>query len=236
MTDRNFNLALPRLIGTDEGTFLWDATLGTRVGLLRYGTVGPINPRGFQLDIEGSAQVRLDILEDVDVRSADFRAGVLGTFSNGRHRTKMGYYHLSSHLGDEFIDKNVSWPRWMYARDVLVLGHAIYLTDEIRMYGEAGWAFYANVADPWEFQCGIEYAPSVPTGIEGAPFVAFNTLFREETNYSGTVTFQAGWAWRADNSERLLRMGLHYLNGPSSQFAFPFGHEQQVGFGIWYDF
>jgi hypothetical protein len=221
---------------TGSSDILWDATLGTRVGLLRWGTIGPINPRGFQIDAEGSAQVRLDIPEEVDVRSVDFRAGILGTFSNGAHRTKFGYYHLSSHLGDEFLIKNFGFTRLNYARDVLILGHAYYLSNDVRVYGEAAWAFYSEISGEWEFQYGAEWAPFMPTGIHGAPFAAANVLHREEVNFSGTFTFQAGWAWRADNTERLLRAGVQYLNGPSPQYSFAFMHEQQIGFGLWYDF
>src|SRR5581483_7968788 len=39
---------------------LWDSTLGGRVGLLRFGTNDPAWPQGWQFDVEGSAQVRLD--------------------------------------------------------------------------------------------------------------------------------------------------------------------------------
>ena len=31
-------------------------------------------------------------------------------------------------------------------------------------------------------------------------------------------------------------MGLIYFNGLSNQFSFYNEHEEQIGFGIWYDF
>src|SRR5438094_9587066 len=54
---------------------LWDSTLGGRVGLLRFGTNDPAWPQGWQFDVEGSAQVRLDPDENVDLRSVDYRVG-----------------------------------------------------------------------------------------------------------------------------------------------------------------
>jgi hypothetical protein len=215
---------------------LWNATTGARVGILRYGTYDYILPDGFQLDVEGSAQVRLDVPEDVDVRSVDFRAGVPLTFGWGAHRLKFGYYHISSHLGDEFLLKNIDYPRLNFARDVLMLGYSYYATPNLRLYGEAGWAFYEDVSEPWEFQFGVDYAPQQRTGCWGAPFFAVNAHIRQELDFSGNLTAQVGWAWRADHSAHLLRVGFQYFNGLSNQYSFAFDHEETFGFGVWYDF
>ena len=40
--------------------WLWNATLGARVGLLRYGARGIDPPDGFQIDVEGAADMDLD--------------------------------------------------------------------------------------------------------------------------------------------------------------------------------
>jgi len=214
---------------------LFDGTLGARVGLLR---IGPADkPLGFQIDAEGSAQVRLDPDDDVDVRSADFRAGVPFTYGWANKQIKFGYYHLSSHVGDEFLLKHPGFPRLNFARDVLILGYSVYPTERLRLYGEVGWAFWSDVSEPWEFQFGVEYAPTQPTGFRGEPFWAVNAHLRQEVNYGGGLTAQAGWAWRGDGpAGHLFRMGLHYYNGESPQFSFFDDFEQQIGFGVWYDF
>jgi hypothetical protein len=225
--------------GVDEArddSVFWSATLGARVGIFRYGTSDYILPDGFQLDAECSTQVRLDVPEDVNVRSADFRGGVPITYGDGPHRFRTGYYHLSSHLGDEFLIKHPGYPRLNYARDVLVLGYSYYSTPNLRFYAEAGYAFYTIVSEPWEFQAGVDYAPQYRTGVRGAPFFAINAHVREELNYSGNFTAQVGWAWRADNGPQLLRAGFQYFNGLSNQYSFAFEHEETFGFGLWYDF
>jgi len=217
---------------------LFDATLGSRLGLFR---IGPRDePLGFQMDIEGSAQLRLDPDDEVDVRSVDFRAGIPFSYGWqngwGNQQIKFGYYHLSSHLGDEFVKKNPGFDRLNFARDVLILGYSIYPTERLRLYGETGWAFWSDVTDHWEFQFGLEYAPTRPTGFRGEPFFAINGHLREEVNFGGGLTVQTGWAWRGDGPNgRLLRMGLHYYNGESPQFSFFDHFEQQIGFGVWYD-
>lgn len=221
--------------GTND-SWLFDATLGARVGLLRYGSNDPFRPEGWQIDAEGSAQARLDIPDDVDVRGTDYRAGLPITYGSGNHRWKLAYYHLSSHIGDEFLMKNPGFTRVNYARDVFVLGYGYYVNPRLRVYAEAGWAFASEVSEPWEFQFGLDYAPCGPTGLRGQPFFALNGSLRQEVDFGGGLSVQTGWAWRGDNSSNMLRMGLHYYNGKSNQFSFFDEHEQQIGYGVWYDF
>jgi hypothetical protein len=185
--------------------------------------------------VEGSAQVRLDPDENLDLRSVDYRVGAPLTYAYGRHRLKLGYYHLCSHLGDEFLAAHPSFHHLNFVRDALTLGYAYYVTENLRLYGEMGYAFNDDVSKEWEFQFGLDYSPARPTGIRGAPFFAVNGHIREELNYSGNFVLQAGWAWRGQTSH-LLRTGFHYYNGLSDQYSFYRNFEQQIGGGMWYDF
>jgi hypothetical protein len=214
---------------------LWDSTLGGRMGLLRYGTTDPSWPQGWQFDVEGSAQVRLNPNENLDLTSADYRVGAPLTYAYGRHRLKLGYYHLCSHLGDEFLAVHPSFHHLNFVRDAVTLGYAYFISENLRVYGEMGYAFNDEVSEEWEFQFGLDYAPARPTGIRGAPFFAVHGHLREELNYSGNFALQAGWAWRGQTSH-LLRAGLHYYNGLSDQYSFYRNFEQQIGGGMWYDF
>lgn len=220
----------------DESGWMWDGTLGGRVGLLRYGNRNPFHPQGFQIDVEAAAQVRLSFEDDNDVQATDYRVGVPLTYGWGCQQIKFGYWHLSSHLGDEFLLKNQGFDRLNYAKDSLVLGYSYYVRHDLRLYAEASWAFWSDVAEPWEFQFGVDWAPTCPTGIWGAPFFAANVHLREEVEFGGNFVAQTGWAWRSDVSGRLLRMGVHYYHGESSQYSFVDEFEKQIGVGIWYDF
>ncbi len=218
-----------------EGS-LWDIALGGRVGVLRFGNRSAVHPEGWQLDIEGAAFPRLDITEGRrDLVSVDFRFGIPLTYGFGRYQMKLAYYHLSSHLGDEFMERTGT-QRINYVRDALVWGHSYFLTPDIRTYGEIGYSYNTDGgAEPWEIQVGFEYAPPCPTGICGAPFLAVNFLSQEEYDFGGLFTAQAGWAWR-NAVGRLFRIGVHYHNGKSTQFEFFDQHEEQIGVGIWYDY
>jgi hypothetical protein len=221
-----------------DGRNLWDVTLGGRAGIIRYGTDGPVLPQGWQLDIEGAAIVRLNLENNSDMDSGDYRFGVPLTYGIDNWQFKFGYYHLSSHLGDE---KAIREPgslaeRINYVRDSLVLGASFYPAPFARLYAETAYATNSDGgAEPWEFQFGTELSKAGPTGFAGSPFLAMNVHLREEHDFGGDFTAQAGWLWRGCSGQT-LRVGGHYFNGKSSQWQSFDESEEQIGAGIWYDF
>ena len=219
-----------------SGDWLWDSTLGGRRSLLRYGNGNPQRPEGFEVQIEGAALVRLNLEQNRDVESSDFRVGVPLVYGVDNWQFKTGYYHLSSHLGDEYLNRNLGSTRINYVRDAIFVGLSYYPDPALRLYGETAYAFYTSGgADPWEFQVGFEYAEPGPTGCAGTPFVAANGHLRQEIDFGGDLTLQAGWLWRGATGS-MLRAGFHYLNGKSNQYQFFDISEEQIGFGVWYDF
>jgi Protein of unknown function (DUF1207) len=230
-----FGIQLMRVEG--ERSF-WDPTVGARAGLLRFGTVGGLYPEGWQWDVEGAGEPRLRLDHDRDLWDVDFRAGTLLTYGLSNWQFKFGYYHLSSHMGDEFA---ITHPgslddRINYVRDSLVAGASYFPFPAWRIYGETAWAFFAQGgAEPWEFQFGTELSQPGPTGNNGTPFLALNGHLRQEQDFSGDFTAQTGWLWRNTNGQT-MRIGLHYLNGKSSQWQTFSRFEQQIGLGLWYDF
>jgi len=216
----------------------WDGTLGGRAGLLRYGTTDGIMPQGWQLDVEAAAMVRLTFDEIRDFETGDYRVGIPLTYGIDNWQYKFAVYHLSSHLGDEFA---IAHPgslanRINYVRDSLVFGASYYPQPWMRLYGEAGWCFHSDGgAEPWEFQFGTELSQAGATGFHGTPFLAVNGHLRQEVDFGGDVTLETGWLWRNETGQ-VMRMGLEYFNGKSSQFQTFDRFEQQIGFGLWYDF
>lgn len=216
----------------------FDGTLGGRVGVLRYGTAGPFFPQGWQLDVEAAAMVRLTLDEIRDFETADYRVGIPLTYGVDSWQFKFAVYHLSSHLGDEFAIANPGSlaNRINYVRDEVVFGASYFPALWCRLYGEAGYAFNSDGgAEPWEFQFGTEFSQPGPTGLNGTPFLALNGHSREEVDFGGDISAQTGWLWR-NNSDQVMRLGLHYFNGKSSQFQTFNQFEQQIGLGLWYDF
>jgi len=228
----------PRLathtLGDEDGTFQ-DSSIGGRVGIVKFGPKGI--DQGFQLDVLGGAKLRQDWTNEMSVYAADFRYDILGTWADGPNRWKFGFYHVSAHVGDEFLAFNPGFQRIDYFRDTLVLGYSHNPFPELRLYGEVGWAFHTNVSEPWEIQLGFDYGPAGPTGPWGAPFAAANVHLREELNFGGTLGMQLGWAWRGEQmGDGVLRTGLFVNEGATPHLSFYRQSETQVGWGLWYDY
>jgi hypothetical protein len=220
-----------------EGRNLWDATLGGRAGLVQYGNGDPIHPAGYQLDFYGAANPRLDADNEQDLEACDYVFGLPITFGDEHWQWKFGYAHLSSHLGDEYAIRHPGAlnERINYVRDSLVLGTSYYLIPAWRFYGETGWAFNASGgAEPWDAQFGTEIANPYPSKT-WTPFLAINGRMRQELDFGGDVTIQAGWMQRGVLGQS-IRLGGQYFNGKSNQFQFYTKTEQQLGIGVWYDF
>lgn len=217
---------------------VWDAVLGGRAGILRYGNASDPNADVFQLDLEGAVFARV-LPEETSamLEGSDYRVGLYGTWKFGRQSYRFGYYHISSHVGDEYLLAHPLFNRINYVRDSLLAGTAYQLSDASRIYGELGYALGAEGgAKPFELQIGAEHAPVARTPMTGAPFVAVNGHFREDFNFQGGVNIVSGWGWQGPETKRRLRLGLNYYNGPSLQYEFFDRWENLVGGGIWLDY
>ncbi len=225
------------LYDSDEKSWRWDSTLGGRVGIFRRDCPPRMNLDAWQIDIEGAVMVRLDPQEKMDLESADYRFGLLWTGRRDRIAYKAGYFHVSSHVGDEYLIKNPGFQRVNYVRENLIVGTSYDVTPEWRAYGEVAWAVsVSGGAEPWQLQFGTEYARTALRPENGAPFAALNFQMRQETDFAAGVTAMAGWQWTGTESGHTIRTGVQYFNGPTNQYEFFQRFDNQLGLGIWFDF
>lgn len=236
--DREPRMQFLHLYDTRSKQIVWDAVLGGRVGLLRYGTVGPARTEVFQLDLEGAVFARVLPSEPSSMLTgSDYRVGMFGTWKFDRTAWKAGFYHLSSHVGDEYQLAHPLFQRINYVRDSLLTGISYDLSDISRIYGEIGYAIgVQDGAKPLELQAGFEYTPIARSSLRGAPFCAINGHFREEFDLGCGVNLASGWGWHGRETGHRLRIGLNYYNGPSLQYEFFDQWENLVGGGIWFDY
>lgn len=229
----------PRLsasfIADADGDTYLDAALGGRFGVLRYGTESQEGSAIWQLDVEASVHPRLNVSRIRQaMESADFRFALPLSTRRGPWALKLGYYHISSHVGDEFLERNPRFVRVNYVRDAVLTGVTYQPTPDWALYTEIAYAVYvAGGAEPWEVQLGTEYRPA-RAGCGGCsrPFVAVHGHLRQEVDFDGSFSVTAGWEWRSAWADRYLRVGLEYHGGKSSQLEFFDRDEDLFGVGI----
>ncbi len=217
---------------------IWDITLGGRAPIFRYGTTEVVRPEGWELELEGAALLRLDCERDRNLAATDYRAGVPLVYGTKRWQFKTGYYHVSSHLGDNYLMDDFR-PRVHYSRDSVLFGFAFTPTDAVRMYAEADLAFHTGeTTEPLEFQFGFEYSPQFNPNMSNwaaLPFLATHAHLYEERDFGGYFTAQLGLQWRSATNA-LMRVGFEYFNGGDDLYQFHHNHQCKYGFGFWYDF
>lgn len=228
----------------DDLGWIWDITLGGRAPLLRYGNRSAIDPEGWQFDLEGSVHLRLDLENEMDMDANDFRFGLPISYGTRTWQIRFGYYHVSSHLGDERIlrlqNAGIPHNRINYYREALIFGYAYHPHPDVRLYAEADFAVdKGECTKHWHFQFGAEYAPkhaAICSGFRGSPFAAVNVMLLEEHDFDGNITAQIGWQWRGSRNQ-IFRAGIQYFGGVSEQYEhIHCVREHKIGLGLWYDF
>src|SRR5688572_7548776 len=130
----------------------------------------------FEVQAEGGAFGRFDFDENWDMDGADFRFGFPIAARWGRFAVKVHPWHLTSHLGDEYIDRT-GRERFVYARNEVAVGASWEFEPETRVYLEAGYAFErGDVNEPLRFMAGFET-------VQGLVFGAVNLTSFEEQDY-----------------------------------------------------
>ncbi len=218
----------------------WDPTLGGIFPVLRYGNSSRIYPQGFQIDLEAAAIARLTLDSVRDVYGTDYRFGVPITWRQGSLEAKIGYCHISSHRGDEWIVQNYlktgEVTRINYVRDSVMFGVGYRPDANWRFYAGGDYAFNTDGgAEPWQLLTGAEYSPIMMPGFRGSPFMALHLKWAEECDWNIYTAFELGWQWKTVY-QHAFRTGLYLMSGCSDQYQFYNRQEKEIGYGIWLDF
>lgn len=228
------------VVGDNKQGTLLDVAIGSRISMIRFGTVDPDGPsgsEGVELQVYGASFTRLAMDREMDVEAIDYKFGVPIAWKFGSTSHQIGYDHLSSHIGDEYLERHPNFKRRNYVRDAIRYTIMQDITEDLAVYADVNYAFHrTGGAGRWHFQFGAEYEPYVPHGYRGAPVAAINTEMRQEFDFEGSLGLIVGWQWRGYENDNLLRLGLSVYSGHSRQYSYFDKYESLVGVGLWYDF
>ncbi len=191
---------------------------------------------GTMIDVGVEAAVfsRFDFNEDWDMDAADFRVGAPLGFRNGPFSMKLHLWHLTSHLGDEYMERTGE-ERIDYHKEEIALGASYDWTPEFRTYADVGFGYYIDeVNKHWRGEVGSEWAGDLLWTGPPTTYLALDVKWRQETDWDTAVALQFGlWFARGDpNSLAGLRFYAEYYRGVTPQTQFPGEQIEYVGFGM----
>lgn len=189
-----------------------------------------------QLHIEAAVFSRFDIGEAWDLDAADYRFGFPFLYRTGDLILKFHPYHITSHLGDEFISRE-GRKRDSYHLDELAVGVSSTGGAGWRIYGELGIALYTGPeTSSGRAQVGTEYFFAPLTG-RVTPFVALDLQTRNEIDWSWNAAVMAGLMLAPKTGgTHGLRGTIEYYRGNDVQTQFKDDREHYLALGFAADF
>jgi len=208
-----------------------DVSYGDSVAFYRWCDIGPWCGQ-LQIELEGALWAVFDPLHDSSpLVNADYYVGVPITYAFDNWAFRLRGYHISCHIGDEFLLNHPGFDRRNPSAEFLDFYVSTDYTDEIRLYAGVGIV----LAQDESFRCGRSYYEAgmeirMPrlgfinecSQVYGMPFFAADFLYqggmqRDHINQ----TYVMGYEWgKLCGLQRKLRLFIEYHDGYSVEGQF----------------
>jgi hypothetical protein len=143
---------------------------------------------------------------------------------------KIHLYHLTSHLGDEYVERTGA-KQVAYHLEEAAAGISWDIGTGSRIYGEAGATIYGGeTTGNGRLQCGFEWVGArEATGL--SPFFAADLQAKNEQDWTPSFTIATGIAYG-----RHVRIGAEYFQGRDPHTQFLAERERWVAIVLSFDY
>ncbi|MDZ7805221.1 DUF1207 domain-containing protein [Thiohalophilus sp.] len=212
----------------------FDLKLGGRLGLLHWPDVSGQDNRGWLLSIDAGFHGQFDVDASQDNIGWDGIYALMLSYRPNRSLAfKIGAYHISSHVGDEYMERT-GRARINYTREELQAGVNLALDDRWQWYVEAGRAYDRRnnrLQKPWRAQTGLQYQPG--NDRETDWYAGLDIGASEERDWQKDLSLQVGW--QIPTPTRVWRIGIEAYDGKAQLGEFFQDNERYIGVGLWLD-
>ncbi len=177
--------------------------------------------------------------ESKDLVNADYFVGIPLAARSQDLSALLRLFHLSSHLGDEFILRSRVRNRVNLSYESVDLKLSYDAGDVLRIYGGGGYLFDQEPASlhPWSAQLGVELrSPWPAAGTRWRPVAGLDLQSREENDWAIDLSLRAGLQIEGVLATRNLQLVLEYFNGHSPNGQFFKQELEYIGFGAHFHF
>lgn len=207
------------------GKNIVDVSFGDTLAIYRWNEIGPCNGE-LQLELEGALWAVFSPLEESSpLIDADYYVGFPITYAFGRWEFRLRGYHVSTHMGDEFLLDHPYFYRRNPSAEFIDFFVSNDFTDEIRFYGGVGVIVHQDET----FKTGRVFAEvgaelrlrqmgftDFRNQLYGEPYYAMNFRFRKDFKHHLDQTYVLGYEiGKLYGLCRKLRFYLQYHDGYS---------------------
>lgn len=168
--------------------------------------------------------------ESAPLVNADYYGGIAFTYCYDNWALRLRAFHISSHIGDEFLLMNPHFGRMNPSSEYIDLFGSYDLTNEIRLYGGLGWIFAQDESfhcSPFYGAVGLEMRLQSFGGIDwcqmlyATPFYGMHFRFSKDFKHHVDATYVLGYEWgKFTGMARKVRVYLEYHDGYSVEGQF----------------
>jgi hypothetical protein len=225
-------IADPRQVTYSVGWRFHDRVFGSNIIPVSFGDIFPIFRwcdiwyfRGdLQFELEGGVWALFDPLHDSSpLIDADYYVGFPLSYSFGNWAFRLKGYHISTHIGDEFLLDHPHFHRRNPSIEAFDFYVSYQYTRDIRLYGGVGWVacqddsfrvgkFYCQTGTELRlFELGYrDYC----NRLYGVPFLAMDFYYQSHYKHHVNSTFALGYEWgKVSGLRRRLRVFIEYHDG-----------------------
>jgi hypothetical protein len=222
------------------GPFASAVVLGAQFPIYRWANV-----RGgdLQLELEGAAFTVFNLRDQqFPMINADYYVGIPLTFAKGNAAYRLRLYHISSHVGDEYLGEHPHFHRKNKSFEALDISGDYHFHPGLRFYGVLGSVILSDremKMKPFYVEYGFE-ARGTKTNFKqlfGRPFLAVHMQNWQDVHYALDTTYALGYEWGKINEiGRKVRVFLEYHQGFSPEGQFSRKRTKYFGFRFTYGF
>lgn len=251
-------IANPREITYSFGYRIGDDVIGSRVVPVSLGDIFTIyrwHNVIYGGDIEAGITAGIWSVFNMNVKGNNFAGGtelantdyfvaLTLAYAHDRWSSRYRFYHISSHLGDEFLVNHPGYPRVnpsMEAMDIFVSYQALF---GVRLYGGFGWIFHWDDSYPLKplyIAYGAEFrflgTRFLKQSLYGTFFIAGYIQNYQYQHWNFDETVVAGYEWsKLQGIGRKVRVYFQYHHGYSAEGQFSKDKSSYVAYVVSYGF
>lgn len=208
-----------------------DVSYGDTLGIIEWCNVWPWCGR-MRIDIEGALWAVFSPLEEsAPLINADYYVGVPITYGICNWSFRLRVFHISSHIGDEFLLNHRHFKRKNPSAEYLDFSVSNNITEDIRIYGVLGLILHQDESfrnHRFYAEAGMELrlyevgSCCFGSQIYGVPFFGMHFRYRRDFKHHVDSTYVLGYEWQKRRGLfRCVRAFMEYHDGYSveGQFA-----------------